>query len=217
MSKVAIRYGRPPHLALRPFYLTVLSQDPKRQKVATGAVTDDPVATNQIDNSEIDIAPSPADVTLLTRPSDDLREQYLHSFFKPQLNAVLKSHRKSQYRKPLPSWPKITNRLQGVSINTISTLRHDFYDGWTTWNGDAFSELPESLQDNSQNDKIQREPASSAPAKTPFGPAAVTRAPPKSRIVSKNKARPKARTRKEEEDDDSESDERTAARSVSTL
>jgi hypothetical protein len=180
-------------------------------------VTNDLFATNQIASSEIDVAPSPGDVTFPTRPSDDLREQYLHSFFKPQLNAVLKNHRKSQYRKPLPNWPKITNRLQGVSINTISTLRHDFYDGWKTWNGDAFSELPESRQDNRQNDKIKHEPASSAPAKRPFGPAAVTRASPKSRIVSKSKAKPKARTRKEEDYYDSENDERTAARTVSTF
>jgi hypothetical protein len=178
-------------------------------------VTEDLFATNQIANSERDIAPAPADVTLPTRPSDALREDYLQNFFKPQLNAVLRNHRKSQYRKQLPDWPKITNRLQGVSINTISTLRHDFYDGWKTWDGNAFSELPESLRDNSQNDKIKQELASPTPAKILWGAAAVSRAPSNSKLTAKNKAKRKPWTT-DEEDSDSQEYEWTAAKSVST-
>jgi hypothetical protein len=81
--------------------------------------------------------------------SDEIRrEAYRTTFFKAQVNAVLKNHRRPQIKKALPEWATLENRLRqgGLSVKAISVLRHDFHEGWKTWTGTPFTELPESLR-----------------------------------------------------------------------
>jgi hypothetical protein len=102
--------------------------------------------------------------------SSPKQEQYLQTFFKAQLNSVLRQHGKSRFNKLPPGWSSIAKRLVGVSINTMSTLRHDFHHGWENWDGSEFSTLPKSLRNssgskgnNNNNNNIQSDPATSTP------------------------------------------------------
>ncbi|ERF70145.1 hypothetical protein EPUS_00332 [Endocarpon pusillum Z07020] len=140
---------------------------------------------------------------------DNLRERYLQTYFKPKINVVLQNHRKSRYVKGMPDWSTIAKRLKGVSVNTISALRHDYHEGWKTWDGSSFTELANTFQNSAVSANIKAEPLATA-AVTPNAPVASE--PPVKPSFSpkaKAKARPKAR---KTEDYDPEDGEYTAAK-----
>ena len=139
------------------------------------------------------------------------QEQYRNTYFKNEVNAVLREHAKSQYRKLPPDWSSIAKRLEGVSINTMSTLRHDFHNGWQNWDGNEFSKLPESLQNNSgsgsKEDKKQPELATL----TPKIPKVILK------TVARANAKLKSIPKTPKEDYHPEDGEYTAAKSVSNF
>ena len=174
-------------------------------------MTADVPATNDLFKSETSNSRPSPDVTLPSLPNHALRERYLETIFKARLNAVLKTHKKTPYRKALPDWSSIAKRLSGVSIKNISTLRSDFHHGWEKWNSSAFTELPDALQNSN---------SSSAKDKPKTEPALLTRPPtvPKSqsKLPFPPKAKPKAKKRaKAAETYDSADGEWTAAKTVS--
>lgn len=189
----------------------------KRQKVDAERLG----VTSEVPGLEIANA-SPLPNTGSPSSSDDsLRERYLQTYFKPKINVVLQNHRKSRYVKGMPDWSTVAKRLKGVSVNTISTLRHDYHEGWKTWDGSSFTELADTLQNSAVSANIKAEPAS-----TILVPAAVT---PNSPVASepqvkrssghkaKANSKPKARKTKPTEDYDPEDGEYTAAKTVSTI
>ncbi len=179
-------------------------------------VTEGRAASNELSNSEVRDLPSVPRQDVAPSLHDAVREQYWQIFFKAQVNAVLRDHRKSQYRKNLPDWPMIAKRLRGVSVNTISTLRDNFNEGWKTWDGSAFSELPEALQNSTEKDKIQVEPASPKPAYVARQSSAFTNGPPKDKDPPKRNPKPRAKNLISHEEYHSDDGEYTAAKTVST-
>jgi hypothetical protein len=154
------------------------------------------------------------------------RDEYLRTVFQAKLNAVLQLNRKSVFKKPHP-WPEIDNRLNKkprLSVKIISLLKDDYNDGWKTWDGTPFTELPDPLK----GDKLKKEPSNAppppfpTPAKTPQAArkvlkakeAAAQKAKPGPKPNLKQPARPK---RVAEVDYDSAGREHTAAKSVSTF
>jgi hypothetical protein len=205
--------------------MTSLIQDNKRQKVDMDAATEGHPATNDISISEMSNAPQ------TVRPASQLpsnlaiREKYRQTFFKAQLNAVLKAHNKSQLRKDIPEWAQLERRLRdsALSINIIGVLRDEFNDGWKTWDGSAFSELPQTLQSNSgKKAKIKAElpsPTSITALPRSIGVAKPLVKPkdiPDAITQAKEKAKTKSKAQKvPDEEYDSADGEFVAARSVS--
>jgi hypothetical protein len=147
------------------------------------------------------------------------QEQYLQTYFKNEVNAVLREHSKPPYRKLPPDWSSIAKRLEGVSINTMSTLRHDFHHGWQNWAGSEFSKLHESLQNNSSGGGGGGGSSSSKEDGKQSAPATLTPKLPKLKFktIVKVKTKAKASSRTPKEDYHPEDGEYTAAKSVSKI
>lgn len=145
------------------------------------------------------------------------RERYQQTFFKAQLNAILKTHRQSQFRKDLPRWSEFLPRLRHskLSAKTIALLRDDFDSGWRTWDGSAFSQLPEYLRSSDQEEKPKGKSPSAPPSKASPTSAILARA----RVIAKDQPKTKtqsgAQKRIADEDYDSGDGEWTATRTVS--
>lgn len=175
-------------------------------------------ATTDILGSGIGNAPISTSADLDIFPDGALCEKYRQSYFKAQVNALFKRFGKSQYRKDLPDWSSIEKRLRhaGTSINTITALRDGFHDGWRTWDGCAFLELPDPLQSSGRKD--QTNPESTSPGPTPIisqKSAVVARAQPRDKKPFAKISKPRSRRSVEDEGYDSYEGERTAAKSVS--
>lgn len=187
----------------------------KRQKLDAESGTGRLGATSEVPGLEIANA-SPLPNTGSPSSSDDtFRERYLKTYFKPKINVVLQNHRKSRYVKGMPDWSTIAKRLKGVSVNTISTLRHDYHEGWKIWDGSSFTELADPLQNSAVSANIKAETAS-----TILAPAAVTSEPQVKLSLghkAKANAKPKARKTKPTEDYNPEDGEYTAVKTVSTI
>ncbi len=122
--------------------------------------------------------------------------------------------------KDVPDWSRIAKRLKGVSINTISTLRDDYHEGWKTWDGHPFTEPPESLQSKAVSANIKAEHASPTLAPAAVAPGSPIASKPhiKPNFGHKAKAntKPKARKATPAEDYNPEDGEYTASTTVST-
>ncbi len=148
----------------------------------------------------------------------DLQEDYRQTFFKAQLNAVLKNHNKPQLRKEIPEWSQLERRLRSsaLSINIIGALRDDFNNGWKTWDHSAFSVLPQALQRNSRKQaKINSEPILPVPFKSHSTSIGVAR--PLHKLNDKPQTKKLKRSKVQEDDYDSADNEWTAAKTVSIL
>jgi hypothetical protein len=144
------------------------------------------------------------------------RDHYRQNFFKPQINAVLRSQRKPQFQRIPSDWMVIARRLSGVSINQITILREDFRYGWKTWDGSAFSVLPDSLQNSDEKDLVEHKSATPSPIAGPPKSTTAGKSQSKSKKTSKPQAEPKQNTRKKvvQEEYNPEDGEYTAAKSV---
>lgn len=95
-----------------------------------------------------------------------------------------------------------------MSINTIKSLRDDFYEGWKTWDGSDFSGLRNSSQSSGREEKAKADfifpPSTPAYSRS----ESVVRPQP-------NKAKPRSRKRVLEDDYDTLEHEWTAAKTVS--
>ncbi len=131
---------------------------------------------------------------------------------------MLKNHNKSQIRKDISEWSQLERRLRhsDLSINLIGKLRDDFNDGWKTWDGSAFSTLPQALQSNSSKlAKTKAELASSTPILS--GPKSIGVARPLYKPNNKPQANKRKRLKVQKDDYDSADGEWTAAKTVSTV
>ena len=69
---------------------------------------------------------------------EENRQCYLQTYFKAQINAVLKANTASIIRKKVPDdWLFFDKKLRssGASVQKISMLRQSFDRGWKTWDG----------------------------------------------------------------------------------
>ncbi|KAF7507969.1 hypothetical protein GJ744_009866 [Endocarpon pusillum] len=191
----------------------------KRQKLDAEPGTGRLGATSEVPGLEIAYASPLANTGSPCSSDDTLRERYLQTYFKPKINVVLQNHRKSRYVKGMPDWSTIAKRLKGVSVNTIRTLRHNYHEGWKTWDGSSFTELDDPLQKSAVSANIKAEPASplATAAVTPNSPVA-SEPPVKLSFSHKAKAnaQPKARKAKPTEDYNAEDGEYTAAKTSVT-
>lgn len=154
-------------------------------------------------------------------PDDTFRERYLQTYLKPKVNVVLQNHQKSRYVKDMPDWSRIAKRLERVSVNTISTLRHDYYEGWKTWDGSPFRHLAETLPTNAVSANIKAGPVSrrSAPAAVDPNSPIASKPHVKLNLGHKAKANTKSKARKAmpAEEYNPEDGEYTASKSVSIM
>ena len=190
----------------------------KRQKLDAEPGTGHLRATSENPGLEIANASALPNTGSPSSPDDTLRERYLQTYFKPKINVVLQNHWKSRYIKGMPDWSRVAKRLKGVSVNTISTLRHDYHEGWKTWDGSAFTELADPLRNSAVSANIKAEPASPPAAVDSHSPVA-SEAQVKLSFSHKVKvnAKPKARKAKPTEDYNPEDGEYTASKTVSTI
>jgi hypothetical protein len=198
------RYAFSQSFILDECHLTARFQDAKRPKL-------DPEISTTKETPSSDIVNDSALPT---------REQYLQTYFKNEVNAILRKHKMPLFRKLPPNWPSIAERLQNsVSIKSLGDFREDYDHGWQNWDGNEFSKLHKSLKNSnnsggggaggsgSKDDKKQSEPAATITPKhqkLKFKP-----------VVRAN-AKPKAKPKTPKEDYHPEDGEYTAATSVSS-
>ncbi len=194
------------------------SQDVKRRKTDTEDETGRLPTTIEKSGSGLNNAAPLPNTVPPSSPDNTLQIRYLQTYFKPKVNVVLQNHYKSRYVKGVPDWSKIANRLRGVSINTISTLRLDYHEGWKTWDGAPFDE---PLQNRTVAANSEAEPASPtlAPAAVPASSPIASKPHVKLNVGDKAKANTKAKARKTvpAEDYNSEDGEYTAKKTVCTI
>ncbi len=199
----------------------ILVQGLKRRKIDTEDGTGRLSSTIRTPGSEITNASPLPNTVSTSSPDDTLQGRYLQTYFKPKVNVVLQKHRRSRYMKGVPDWSRIAYRLKGVSVNTISILRHDYHEGWKTWDGDPFTHSAEFLQNKTVSADMKAEPASPALAPATVPPSSPIASKPHVKLNSGHKAKantkPKAKKAMQAENYNPEDGEYTAAKTVSTI